>query len=750
MAITVKTITLFPLNGSTREFNINFDYLARRFVQVSLVSDDDRKELVLGTDYRFATATSIRTTVALGAPYDRIEIRRVTSTTDRVVNFADGSILRATDLNASQIQAIHIAEEARDVSVLSISQNDEGNLDAKNRRIIRVSAPLEDTDAATKGYADSEVSKTLRVEQRINKIAGSTVSSLVGFNGNGDPITYPYSGTNMEEWGARLASEEGGSMIGVDGLPAGTRLQDIVDAPSIITGTVNIREARWNAPRDNAEDPAAAAANVVAINKMMASGARHIELDDRARRVNSTLYYRSSLSIHGAGRSSKSLVWTGGDAPVIARTTYADKNTAGASNVRIQDLGITDLAPSRVSYYTVDLFNGNSNGMERCWVDAPGRYNADGSRIVTSDRYGVALGVARNSNLPGSSGFVSHFRDSRITNGTLMINGTDWYVTGSELWGSFRNRAVEISGGGTVDGGTQIVPGAEAGIFLFSDVGYDIDTLKLLGVYFDGSTDKSLFTGWGIKSAAGIGLVSAEILGCDFWHTNQGGIYVSKIQSSTISSNFRDCDSDDTGEDDIRCDDVSGSRIVNVHYRSTAPKTEAPRTTLGRPFNLTGHVGFPLSTVGGEVTYASSYSRCRVVNTDVVRSAGGSFYTTFTYTSLPPASPRVGEIVLIANRAYYSDGNTWRDVSGYTGSLEVATDLRSLADLPSYYTSDITKHVNVPSGVGGTVLTGAALIEVFNVSPAYRTLRVTILKESGGVYFATMTAGAWSGWSKLS
>lgn len=816
MAITVRTVTTFPLDDAQRDFNINFDYLARKFVQVAVIDSTlskPRKELVLGTDFRFTTKTSLNTTIAWGPNdgYDRIEIRRVTSTTERVVDFADGSILRATDLNASQVQAIHIAEEARDAALLAMPQDDQGNLDARNRRIVRLADGIDQLDAVNKKQLDTTLGEAGGILSDIKDLEKDIQDYILNFTDNtaavrgvswvynegsanggetsivitreGPVLGVPYVEINGDRQyrdyhftynvGTKtitlveplkagdfvvaittegtiplvdlLGSASGASTVGKKG---GGTVQDVIDAPFIITGTVNIKNPYWNAPQDNAEDPAAAASNVAAMNRMLSSGAKHVEFDDKSRRVNTTLYYVDSVAIHGMGRSSKSLVWIGGDAPIIARPTYGNKDVRGASNVRIQDLGIVDQAASRVSYYSVDLFNGNSNGMERCWIDSPGRFNADGSRIVTSDRYGVALGVARNSTLPGNAGFVSHFRDSRITNGTLMINGTDWYVTGSELWGSFRNRAVEISGGGTIDGGTQIVPGAEAGIFLFSDVGFDIDTLKLIGVYFDGSTDKTLFTGWGVKSAAGIGLVSAEVLGCDFWHINQGGVYVSKIQSSTIESNFRDCDSDDTGEDDIRCDDVSGSRIVNRHYRSTAPKTDAPRVNLGRPFNITGHVGFPISTVGGEVTYVSGYNRCRVINTDVVRSVGGSFLTSFVYTSLPPAAGRVGEVVLVSNRAYYSDGTNWRDVSGYTGSLETPTDLRALSELPSYYTSDITKHTNVPTGAGGAKLTGAATIEVFNISPSYRVLKLTILKASGGVYTSVLSGGVWSDWSK--
>lgn len=160
MAITVRTVTTFPLDDAQRDFNITFDYLARKFVKVAVIDSTlskPRKELVLGTDFRFTTKNSLNTTIAWGPNdgYDRIEIRRVTSTTERVVDFADGSILRATDLNASQVQAIHIAEEARDAALLAMPQDDQGNLDAQNRRIVRLAPGISGTDAINKDQLDT-------------------------------------------------------------------------------------------------------------------------------------------------------------------------------------------------------------------------------------------------------------------------------------------------------------------------------------------------------------------------------------------------------------------------------------------------------------------------------------------------------------------------------------------------------------------------------------------------------------------
>ncbi|YAF36758.1 hypothetical protein ACUM9J_05070 [Klebsiella pneumoniae] len=91
----------------------------------------------------------------------------------------------------------------------------------------------------------------------------------------------------------------------------GKTVGDIVRSPYIITGHASIKAPYFNAPRDGAEDPEAAAANVAAINRMLNSGAKTVELDDKARQVNSPLIYQGSVGIYGSGRETTSLIWTG-------------------------------------------------------------------------------------------------------------------------------------------------------------------------------------------------------------------------------------------------------------------------------------------------------------------------------------------------------------------------------------------------------------------------------------------------------
>lgn len=152
MAHVIKTVMTYPLDGNTKDFDIPFEYLARKFVVVTLIGVD-RKVLTLNTDYRFSTKKTITTLQAWGQAqgYGTIEIRRYTSATERLVDFTDGSILRAYDLNISQIQTMHVAEEARDLTADTIGVNNDGDLDARGRRIVNVGFAKVDSDAVPLG-----------------------------------------------------------------------------------------------------------------------------------------------------------------------------------------------------------------------------------------------------------------------------------------------------------------------------------------------------------------------------------------------------------------------------------------------------------------------------------------------------------------------------------------------------------------------------------------------------------------------
>lgn len=176
-----STIANYQGNGSTTDFSVPFDYLAKKFVKVTV----DSREKLGGDygdttkDYFFVDKTTIRfnTAPASGA---EIIIRRYTSATDRIVSFKDASVLKAKDLDASSIQTIHIAEEGRDIINDALIVDKEGNWDAKSRKITNVNDPENDQDAMTLGYYKQDINKTLEYKEEAKQWANKTDGSVDG------------------------------------------------------------------------------------------------------------------------------------------------------------------------------------------------------------------------------------------------------------------------------------------------------------------------------------------------------------------------------------------------------------------------------------------------------------------------------------------------------------------------------------------------------------------------------------------
>lgn len=149
-----NTLIIYRGDGSTTDFAVPFDYLRKSFVKVLLDSVTELKggsSTDTSADYYFVDATTIRLRNIVPTTTQTITIRRYTSVKERVASFRDGSVLYSKDLDTAQVQAFHIAEEARDVITDALVVDRENNWDARNKRIINVGTPVADNDAMTYG-----------------------------------------------------------------------------------------------------------------------------------------------------------------------------------------------------------------------------------------------------------------------------------------------------------------------------------------------------------------------------------------------------------------------------------------------------------------------------------------------------------------------------------------------------------------------------------------------------------------------
>ena len=167
-----NTLIIYEGTGSTTDYTVPFDYLLKKFVRVTIGTTilQGGNYGDTSADYYFLDKNTIRLKTAPESGVF-ITVRRYTSATERVVSFKDASILKATDLDTSAVQNLHIAEEARDIINDALILDKSGNWDAKNKRITNVGDPVAPKDAVTKEYVDTTTEKLKTFEEytKLNK-----------------------------------------------------------------------------------------------------------------------------------------------------------------------------------------------------------------------------------------------------------------------------------------------------------------------------------------------------------------------------------------------------------------------------------------------------------------------------------------------------------------------------------------------------------------------------------------------------
>jgi hypothetical protein len=139
-------------DGSTQQFSISYPYISRDHIEVYL-------DGVETEDFTFLSDTVVNITTAPGSGVV-VRVARNTPKDDRLVDFVDGSTLLESDLDTAVLQQLYIAQEAFDKVEDSLGQTAAGLFDANNTRIINVATPVDNTDAATKAYADTNLTLT--------------------------------------------------------------------------------------------------------------------------------------------------------------------------------------------------------------------------------------------------------------------------------------------------------------------------------------------------------------------------------------------------------------------------------------------------------------------------------------------------------------------------------------------------------------------------------------------------------------
>lgn len=148
----LKASVSFVGDGTTNKFYFGFDYINKQFVKVQI--GNEGQSLTYPSDY----TVDDRSVVLKDAPAVGVAIRvyRETSS-DRIVEWADGAFIKASQMTLENLQQLHLIEEAQDYPILnSLSKYPDGvNFNALGSRVINVSDPKDPQDAVTKNYMET-------------------------------------------------------------------------------------------------------------------------------------------------------------------------------------------------------------------------------------------------------------------------------------------------------------------------------------------------------------------------------------------------------------------------------------------------------------------------------------------------------------------------------------------------------------------------------------------------------------------
>ena len=160
-------------NGSTTQYAISFTYRDQADITVTING-------VATTAFTYNSAGTQITFSSPPANLSAIEIRRRTSQTSRLVDYAAGSVLTENDLDTDSNQAFFMGQEAIDDAGDVIKLNAANfQWDVQNKRLTNVADPVDNTDGVNKQFISTNL-------PNITTVSGisSDVTTVAGISGN--------------------------------------------------------------------------------------------------------------------------------------------------------------------------------------------------------------------------------------------------------------------------------------------------------------------------------------------------------------------------------------------------------------------------------------------------------------------------------------------------------------------------------------------------------------------------------------
>lgn len=228
--------------GNGVNYAVPFQYLSKAHVSVK----------VNGTAVPFTWTSTNMVQLASDPGQGLVEIRRTTPNSSRLVDFTDGSVLAADDLDNSAAQFLFLSQEAQDVATLAILPAADGGWDVGGRRVENAADPTANQDLVTVAWAKTAMDSQLA--QAIQK-ASDAAGSASGAAASATAAAASQAASSGSQAAAKTSEQNASGSASAAAGSAATATQKASDA-STSAGNAKASE---NAADSHADDAAAAA-----------------------------------------------------------------------------------------------------------------------------------------------------------------------------------------------------------------------------------------------------------------------------------------------------------------------------------------------------------------------------------------------------------------------------------------------------------------------------------------------------------
>jgi len=408
-------------DNSTTSYSIPFSYRSTADLTVTLAGS-------VTTAFSLNSAGTTLTFTSAPAQDAAIEIRRRTSQTTKLVDYASGSVLTENDLDTDSDQAFFMSQEAIDDAndVISLDNTD-FQWDTQNKRLKNVADPVDNTDAVNKQFISTNI-------PNITTVAGISSDVTTVANNDANITAVANDATDIGTVATNISSVTTVATNINDVIAVANDLAEAVSEVETVANDLNEATSEIDTVATNIANVNTVGTNIANVNTVAGVNADVTTVAGNDTNISTVAGISANVtSVAGISADVTSVANDATDIGTVA-TDIANVNTvatniANVNTVAGNNANITSVAGNETNINTVAGNNSNINTV------ATNNANITTVAGANTNINTVATDIANvntvATNIPSINSFANTYRigatdpTTSLDEGDLFYNSTD-------------------------------------------------------------------------------------------------------------------------------------------------------------------------------------------------------------------------------------------------------------------------------------------------------------------------------------